>query len=82
MRFLDHVDREAISQLLASDEYFWLDLDDPGDEEQGFLAETFHFHPLALEDLRKRGQRPKLRAVTTCEGAEERGQHRSETLRG
>lgn len=60
MRFLDHVDREAIAQLLARDEYFWLDLADPGDEEQAFLAETFHFHPLALEDMRKRGQRPKL----------------------
>lgn len=60
MRFLDHVDREAISQLLERDEYFWLDLEEPGDAEQEFLAETFHFHPLALEDLRKRGQRPKL----------------------
>lgn len=60
MRFLDHVDREAISGLLSRDEYFWLDLEDPGDEEERFLADTFHFHPLALEDLRKRGQRPKL----------------------
>jgi magnesium transporter len=60
VRFLDRVDREAISGLLARDEYFWLDLDDPGDEEEGLLAETFHFHPLALEDLRKGGQRPKL----------------------
>jgi magnesium transporter len=60
VRFLDHVDREAITQLLARDEYFWLDLDEPGDEEERFLAEAFHFHPLALEDLRKRGQRPKL----------------------
>lgn len=60
MRFLDHVDREAIPRLLASDEYFWLDLNKPGQEEERLLAETFHFHPLALEDLRKRGQRPKL----------------------
>ena len=60
MRFLDQVDREAIPQLLARDEYFWLDLDGPGDEEAQFLAETFHFHPLALEDMGKRGQRPKL----------------------
>jgi magnesium transporter len=60
VRFLDHVDREEIPQLLARDEYFWLDLDEPGEEEEKFLAETFSFHPLALEDLRKRGQRPKL----------------------
>jgi magnesium transporter len=60
VRFLDHVDREEISQLLARDEYFWLDLDQPDADEERFLAETFSFHPLALEDLRKRGQRPKL----------------------
>jgi magnesium transporter len=60
VRFLDRVDREAIPQLLASDEYFWLDLADPGDDEEEFLAKTFRFHPLALEDMRKRGQRPKL----------------------
>jgi len=60
VRFLDRVDREAIPQLLAHDEYFWLDIDEPGEEEVEFLAETFHFHPLALEDMRKRGQRPKL----------------------
>ena len=60
MRFLDHVDHEAVPQLLARDEYFWLDIDEPGEEEVEFLAETFHFHPLALEDMRKRGQRPKL----------------------
>jgi magnesium transporter len=60
VRFLDHVDREAISGLLSRKEYFWLDLDQPGDEEADFLDETFHFHPLALEDMRKRGQRPKL----------------------
>ncbi len=60
MRFLDRVDREAIPQLLARDEYFWLDLDEPGEEEEKFLAEAFHFHPLALEDMSKRGQRPKL----------------------
>ena len=60
MRFLDRVDREAIPQLLARDEYFWLDIDEPREEEEKFLAEVFHFHPLALEDMSKRGQRPKL----------------------
>jgi magnesium transporter len=60
VRFLDHLDRAEIAELLGRKEYFWLDLDEPGDEEAGFLGETFKFHPLALEDLRKRGQRPKL----------------------
>jgi magnesium transporter len=60
VRFLDSIDREAIAGLLERDEYFWLDLTDPGDEEVATLNEAFSFHPLALEDMVKRGQRPKL----------------------
>ena len=60
MRFLDSIDRDAIAGLLERDEYFWLDLTDPGEEEVAALAQAFSFHPLALEDLVKRGQRPKL----------------------
>lgn len=60
MRFLDHIDRGAIADLLARKEYFWLDLDGPDEAEIAALEEIFHFHPLALEDLRKKGQRPKL----------------------
>lgn len=60
MRFLDSVDREAIASLLEHDEYFWLDLTDAGEEEVKALEEAFAFHPLALEDMVKRGQRPKL----------------------
>lgn len=60
MRFLDRIDRDAIAGLLERDEYFWLDLTDPGEDEVAALAETFSFHPLALEDMAKRGQRPKL----------------------
>jgi magnesium transporter len=60
VRFLDSIDREAIADLLRRDEYFWLDLTDPGEEEVTALAECFGFHPLALEDMATRGQRPKL----------------------
>jgi magnesium transporter len=60
MRFLDSIDRASISGLLERDEYFWLDLTDPGEEEAASLAEVFSFHPLAIEDMLKRGQRPKL----------------------
>lgn len=60
MRFLDSVDRDAIGSLLKRDEYFWLDLTDPGADEVRALEEVFSFHPLALEDMVKRGQRPKL----------------------
>ena len=60
MRFLDHIDRGAIGDLLGRDEYFWLDLDAPSEGDVATLDDLFHFHPLALEDLRKKGQRPKL----------------------
>jgi magnesium transporter len=60
VRFLDHIDRGAIEEMVGSKEYFWLDLDAPSDAEVASLQDIFHFHPLALEDLRKKGQRPKL----------------------
>lgn len=60
MRFLDRIDRGAIGGLLDRDEYFWLDLDAPSNGDVETLDDLFHFHPLALEDLRKKGQRPKL----------------------
>jgi len=60
VRFLDRIDRDAIAGLLERDEYFWLDLVDPGHEEVAALEQVFSFHPLALEDMVKRGQRPKL----------------------
>ncbi|HEY2053466.1 MAG TPA: magnesium/cobalt transporter CorA [Solirubrobacterales bacterium] len=60
MRFLDRIDRSAIGALLDRDEYFWLDLDAPSNADVDTLDDLFHFHPLALEDLRKKRQRPKL----------------------
>jgi magnesium transporter len=60
VRFLDHIDRSAIGEMLGRDEFFWLDLDGPSEAEVDTLDDLFHFHPLALEDLRKKGQRPKL----------------------
>lgn len=60
MRFLQSIDREAIADLLRRDEYFWLDLRDAGAEEAAALGELFPFHPLALEDMLRGRQRPKL----------------------
>ena len=60
MRFLDTIDREAIADLLKRDEFFWLDLIDPGPKQADELREAFGFHPLPLEDMLKRNQRPKL----------------------
>jgi magnesium transporter len=60
VRLLESIDREAIAGLLGRDEYFWLDLTDPSEDDVTALGEVFSFHPLALEDMRKRDQRPKL----------------------
>lgn len=60
MRILDRIEPEEIGELLRRDEYFWLDLTAPAEAEIAQLKEVFGFHPLALEDTLKRGQRPKL----------------------
>ena len=40
--------------------WFWVDFNEPTDEEIKHLADTFQFHPLAIEDCVQRLQRPKL----------------------
>jgi magnesium transporter len=60
VRILDRIEPEEIGELLRRDEYFWLDLTGPAEAEITRLGDVFGFHPLALEDTLKRGQRPKL----------------------
>lgn len=55
----------------------WVDCADPGPEELSMLLEEFGFHPLALDDVAKGQQRPKvdeykshLFAVTYCVAAD------------
>jgi len=59
---LGRIDRERIERLLARDEFFWLDVESPADDELDMLAELLDWHPLALEDAKEFGQRPKLDA--------------------
>lgn len=40
--------------------WIWVDFNEPTDEEVKHLADTFQFHPLAIEDCVLRLQRPKL----------------------
>jgi magnesium transporter len=56
MRF----NRENVEQLLAADTFFWVDLDQPVDEDFTVLSDVFGFHPLAVEDSESFGQRPKF----------------------
>jgi magnesium transporter len=60
VQVLTDVDVEQIAALRARDEFFWIDLADPADGEIERLGQALDLHPLALEDTREFGQRPKL----------------------
>jgi magnesium transporter len=55
-----HFDRETVEKLIASEKFFWLDLDQPNDEDFKILRDVFEFHPLAVEDSEDFGQRAKI----------------------
>jgi magnesium transporter len=52
--------RETAEGLLASEDFFWLDLWQPGGEDFEILRDVFRFHPLAVEDSQQFEQRAKL----------------------
>jgi magnesium transporter len=53
--------RDEIGAVLISDDnLLWLDVEAPGADEIGILAEEFGLHQLAVEDLLKQHQRPKI----------------------
>jgi magnesium transporter len=60
MQLLDAVDAEAIRALHERGEFFWLDLHAPSDAELATLGELLQIPPLAVEDSKEFGQRPKL----------------------
>jgi len=60
MEVLTGVDRDRIEALRARDEFFWLDLKAPSEGELDTVGRLLGLHPLALEDTRELGQRPKL----------------------
>jgi magnesium transporter len=55
-----HFSRESVEQLLAGNEFFWLDLDQPDQADFTIMRDVFGFHPLAIEDSERFGQRAKL----------------------
>ncbi len=52
----------VISTCLAAAERdgFWLDIEEPDEDDYTLLTNTFRFHPLTIEDLRHQNQRPKV----------------------
>ncbi len=55
-----HFDRETVEKLLEGGRFFWLDLDQPTENDFEILREVFKFHPLAVEDSEHFDQRAKL----------------------
>ncbi|SDN42994.1 magnesium transporter [Paenibacillus sp. yr247] len=50
-----------ITQLSSSNiKWYWVDFNEPSEEESKLLEEHFNFHPLAIEDCFHLLQRPKL----------------------
>ena len=50
-----------ISDVLdRKDHLLWLDVVDPTEDDLRLLAQEFAFHPLAIEDVSRRHQRPKV----------------------
>jgi magnesium transporter len=57
----EHIPCERISDMLSKPGVlFWVDVKDPGPAELEMLREEFKFHRLALEDVSKQMQRPKV----------------------
>jgi magnesium transporter len=59
---LTEVDRDRIAEHRRRDEFFWLDLAQPSDDELNALQAALGLHEMALEDTREFGQRPKVDA--------------------
>jgi magnesium transporter len=61
--FREATGTDHIAPLINDLEHiFWLDVQDPTEQELATIAELFHLHPLAIEDASREHQRPKIEA--------------------
>src|SRR4051794_33326525 len=60
MDVLTAVDADRIAADRESGHQFWIDLADPAEEEVDRLGQLLGLHPVAIEDTREFGQRPKV----------------------
>jgi len=60
MQVLDTLDVATIRALHEREEFFWLDLYSPSDEELDVLGELLEIPKLALQDTKEFGERPKI----------------------
>lgn len=52
--------RDISEEVKSRDQLIWLDMIAPSDADLAMVQEEFSLHPLAMEDVRERHQRPKL----------------------
>ena len=57
--------RDISGSVGKGDCLLWVDVSDPSEDDLSCLGQEFHLHPLALEDVRQRQQRPKLEHYPT-----------------
>jgi magnesium transporter len=57
---LDFKPEELGRYLSNAEGVVWLDIEAPTEDDIGLLESVFHFHPLAIEDVRKGGQRARV----------------------
>ncbi len=62
MLVLTSIEGEQIADHRRRDEFFWLDLTEPSNDDIDSLRAALGLHPMALEDTREFGQRPKVDA--------------------
>src|SRR4249920_1236846 len=63
----ERVDPADAGEVLArEDAFLWLDSVDPTDEDLAVLQATFGLHPLTIEDVKHRHQRPKVEICQDC----------------
>ncbi|MCL2540956.1 MAG: magnesium/cobalt transporter CorA [Nocardioidaceae bacterium] len=60
MQILTAIDEARLRDLCSSQQFFWLDLVAPSDDDVKRLGELIGLHPLAVQDTLAFGQRPKL----------------------
>jgi len=65
MHVLTDVDEARIRALRDHDEFFWLDLHAPTAEGFATVGNMLGLHPIAMEDTREFGQRPKVDAYAS-----------------
>jgi magnesium transporter len=60
MEVLTTVDERRVRELVAADEFFWLDLRAPAQDQLSAVGRLFDLHPAAMEDSEEWDQLPKV----------------------